>query len=60
MAQSPDEKGVLLFGGNRRDAEDDQYAEDTILELRAATASWNILDITMKYEREDHVVIPLQ
>ena len=52
MAESPDGRGVLLFGG---------YAsEDSILELRAGANSWNILNITLENGREGHVVIPLQ
>ena len=56
MAESPDGRGVLLFGGwNGNGA-----SENRILELRAGTNSWNILDITLKNNREAHVVIPLQ
>ena len=56
MAQSPDEKGVLVFGGES----DKHYPMDKILELRAGATSWNILDITLKIARSEHVVIPLQ
>ena len=55
MAQSPDEKGVLLFGGQSV-----SDIMDTILELRAGGISWNILDIKMRDARSNHVVIPLQ
>ena len=55
MAESPDGRGVLLFGGwtyhppNR----------NKILELRAGADSWNILNVTLENERYNHVVIPL-
>ena len=56
MAESPDGRGVLLFGGYS----DENGYEDRILELRAGANSWNILDITLKTGRSSHVVIPLQ
>ena len=56
MAESPDGRGVLLFGG---DSGGNSY-EDRILELRAGANSWNILDITLENGRTGHVVIPLQ
>ena len=56
MAQSPDGRGVLLFGGSSNENDD----EDRILELRAGANSWNILDITLQYGRQYPVVIPLQ
>ena len=55
MAESPDGKGVLLFGGYN-----DDFREDRILELCAGANSWNILNITLKNRRAFHVVIPLQ
>ena len=55
MAESPDGRGVLLFGG----WSDENSYEDRILELRAGANSWNILDITLKNGRYEHVVIPL-
>ena len=59
MAESPDGRGVLLFGG---DSSEKSYAayEDRILELRAGANSWNILNITLKSRRIQHIVIPLQ
>ena len=54
MAESPDHKGVLLFGGRNND-----YG-DSILELRAGANAWTILDIKLKHERQRHTVIPLQ
>ena len=51
MAESPDGRGVLVFGGN--------IYEKRILELRAGADSWNILDVSLKNGRLDHVVIPL-
>ena len=56
MAESPDGRGVLLFGGTS----DENSKEDRILELRAGANSWNILDITLENGRNRHVVIPLQ
>ena len=56
MAESPDGRGVLLFGGRS----DENSFEDRILELRAGANSWNILDITLENGRYKHVVIPLQ
>ena len=56
MAESPDGRGVLLFGG----WSDENDYEDRILELRAGANSWNILDITLEHGRNSHVVIPLQ
>ena len=55
MAESPDGRGVILFGGYS----DENTYEKRILELRAGTNSWNILDITLDHGREYHVVIPL-
>ena len=55
MAQSPDEKGVLIFSGQSEEF----VVKNTILELRAGATSWNILDITLKIARFHHVVIPL-
>ena len=52
MAESPDGRGVLLFGGQGDEV------EDRILEMRAGANSWNILNITLQYERNSHVVIP--
>ena len=56
MAESTDGRGVLLFGG----WSDENLKEKRILELRADANSWNILDKTLKNERKNHVVIPLQ
>ena len=56
MAESPDGRGVLLFGG----WSDENSYEDRILELRAGANSWNILDISLENGRQEHVVIPLQ
>ena len=49
MAESLDGRGVLLFGGQG----------NRILELRAGADSWDILNVTMKYSRNNNVVIPL-
>ena len=62
MAESPDGRGVLVFGGSLSDGSFDfswNYT-DKILELRAGTNSWKILDITLKNERSNLVVVPLQ
>ena len=56
MAQSPDGRGVFLFGGTR----DDYYQDDRILELRAGANSWNILNITLQDKRYKHTVLTLQ
>ena len=56
MAESPDGRGVLLFGGHS----DETYYEDRILELHAGANSWNILNTTLKNGRCKHVVIPFQ
>ena len=55
MAQSPDGRGVLLFGGYSTKNND----EKRILELRAGADSWNFLNVTLKNARKYHVVIPL-
>ena len=55
MAESPDGRGVLLFGG----LSNENAYEDRILELRAGANSWNILNITLENGRFGHVVIPL-
>ena len=56
MAESPDGRGVILFGG----WSDENDYEKRILELRAGANSWNSLDITLAEGRSAHVVIPLQ
>ena len=58
MAESPDGKGVLIFGGERILDNGDRIPEDKILELRAGANSWNPLDITLKNARKQHAVIP--
>jgi len=52
MAESPDGRGVILFGGGNNGKR--------ILELRAGANSWTILDKTLENGRLAHVVIPLQ
>ena len=54
MAESPDGRGVILYGGFAK-----RGYEKRILELRAGEDSWNILDISLEFARRDHVVIPL-
>ena len=55
MAESPDGRGVLLFGGWSTE----QTYEKRILELCAGSDSWNILNVTLENTRSYHVVIPL-
>ena len=55
MAESPDGRGVILFGGSQKPG----GREKRILELRAGADSWNILNVTLKNARDGHVVIPL-
>ena len=53
MAESPDGRGVLLFGGEKH--------EDIILEFRAGASSWiHLLNITLQEGRSRHTVIPIQ
>ena len=56
MAESPDGRGVILFGG--LGSETHNY-ENRILELRAGADTWNILNVSLKNKRADHVVISL-
>ena len=56
MAETSDGGGVLLFGGESDENDD----EDRILELHAGANSWDILDITLQNGRNEHTVIPLQ
>ena len=55
MAESPDGRGVLLFGGYSTE----NGREKRILELRAGADSWSILNLTLENARRWHVVIPL-
>ena len=55
MAESPDGRGVLLFGGWTYN----NIQNKRILELRAGADSWNILNVTLENARSSHVVIPL-
>ena len=55
MAESPDGRGVILFGGW---SDENQY-EKRILELRVQADSWNILNVSLQNGRIRHVVIPL-
>ena len=58
MAESPDGRGVLLFGG-RRNIGINFNPEKSILELRAGADSWTILNVSLERRRYSHVVIPL-
>ena len=55
MAELPDGRGVILFGGECGASSN----SNEILELCAGGESWNLVDVSLKYERKDHVVIPL-
>ena len=55
MAESPDGRGVLLFGGLCTD----YRKEKRILELRAGANSWNFLNVTLENARYSHAVILL-
>ena len=55
LAESPDGRGVILFGGSFNS----RY-EKRILELRAGADSWNILDVSLENPRAYHVVLPLK
>ena len=57
MAESPDGRGVMLFGGIN--SENNYQYENRILELRAGADSWNILNVPLEMARAYHVVIPL-
>ena len=56
MAESPDGKGVLLFGGLNYD---DETRGDKILEFRSGASSWTILDVTLQKRRDGHILIPI-
>ena len=58
MAESPDGRGVLLFGGSTG-FESGYILEDRILELRAGANSWNILNVTLQERRAYHTVLNL-
>ena len=55
MAESPDGRGVLLFGGR---STENRY-EKRILELHVEADSWNIINVSLQNGRNSHVVIPL-
>ena len=55
MAESPDGRGVLLFGG----CSTENYQEKRILELRPEADSWKILNVSLQNGRIRHAVIPL-
>ena len=62
MAESPDSKCVLLFGG-RHNYDDNGIIdpfEVRILELCAGAIWWNIKNTTLTYKRGWPTVIPLQ
>ena len=54
MAETPDGKGVLLFGGN-----DGSGLTNEIMEFRAGTDSWTVLDVTLQKIRRNHFVITI-
>ena len=53
MAESPDGRGVLLFGGR---STENRY-EKRILELHVEADSWNTLDVSLVNVRRRHVVV---
>ena len=55
MAESPDGRGVLLFGGFSTE----NGFENKILEFRAGADAWNILNVSLEIARHSHLVIPL-
>ena len=55
MAELPDKRGVLLFGGESHG----NLHEKRILELRAGADSWNFLNVTLENARYSHAVILL-
>ena len=59
MAESPDGKGVLLFGGHSNENSLVRL-EKRILEFRAGANSWNILNVSLEHASCMHVVIPLK
>ena len=59
MAESPDGRGVLLFGGHSDENNFQDHLENRILELRAGANSWNILNVSLEHASVGHVVIPL-
>ena len=60
MAESPNRRGVILFGGQNSDENYEHSFQERILELRTGATIWTILDITLEIRRIKHVVIPLQ
>ena len=54
MAETPDGKGVLLFGGN-----DGSGLTNEIMEFRAGADSWTVLDVPLQKRRKLHAVIPI-
>ena len=58
MAESSDGRGVILFGGLV--GWSSSKREKNIMELRAGSNSWNILNIALEEGRREHVVIQLQ
>ena len=57
MAESPDGRGVILFGGRSYE----NLLGNRILELHAGASAntWNILNVTLKNARASQVVILL-
>ena len=59
MAQSPDGKGVLLFGGICKIGDSSSH-DNRIMELRADEANWTILnDTLLEAGRAWHTVISI-
>ena len=60
MAESPDGRSVLLFGGHSNENHFQDHLEKRILELRDGANSWKILDVSLENASAGHVVIPLK
>merc|ERR1711941_121293 len=57
MAEFPDGRGVLLFGGHSNENDfPPHHFDNRILELRAGANSWNILDVFLENAGACHAV----
>ena len=56
MAESPDERGVIVFGGRSSSV---IGRNKKLLELRVGAEEWTTLNVSLKKRRSNHVVIPL-
>ena len=60
MSESPDGKGVLLFGGDNGWDRFDRTNLDNIKTriVKLFANSWTILDVNLQEERSCHAIIP--